>query len=153
EKIAPSTLIRSALSLPPHVQSVWKPAAKGCRKCSQKGFRGRVAVFEVLLASDRVREAIAGGSATQQIESVAVAEGMVPLLRDAVDKIAAGATAVEEVLRTLCGVSVDDVGSITDPNEMVTFLKLVRDQFLPSGNATPGAPPLGPGAGSPPLGS
>ncbi|MBI3723604.1 Flp pilus assembly complex ATPase component TadA [bacterium] len=138
EKVAPSTLIRSAMSLPPSTQSVWKP--KGCRKCG-KGFRGRVAVLEVLPVSDRIHEAIASSALPHQVEAIAIAEGSSPLVRDAVDKVMTGATAVEEVLRVLCGVSVEDVSAITDPAEMVTFLKTVRDQFLPSAPAPGVSPP------------
>lgn len=140
EKIAPSTLIRSALSLPQNVQSVWKMNLKGCRKCANKGVRGRVGVFEVLVASDRIREAISAGASSHSVDAIAASEGTVQILRDAVEKICSGAVAVEEVLRTLCGVSVDDVAAITEPGEMVTFLKMVRDQFLPVPPAPPGTP-------------
>lgn len=133
EKISPSTLIRSALMLPPSATAIWKP--KGCRKCGTKGFRGRVAVIEVVSFSDRLRETAASGASAPQLDAIAVSEGTVPLLRDAVDKVLQGATAVEEVLRALCGVAVEDVGAITEPGEMVNFLKTVRDQFTPAAAA------------------
>jgi type II secretory ATPase GspE/PulE/Tfp pilus assembly ATPase PilB-like protein len=130
EKISPSTLIRSALMLPASAAAIWKP--KACRKCGNKGFRGRVAVMEVVAFTDRLREAAASGATPTQLDAMAISEGTVPLLRDAVDKILQGATAVEEILRTLCGVAVEDVSAITEPGEMVNFLKTVRDQFSPA---------------------
>jgi hypothetical protein len=138
EGVAPSTLIRSALSLPAHVQQVWKPNLKGCRSCGNKGYRGRIAVVEVLASSDRVREAISSGAGRAQLDAIAVAEGTVPLLRDSVEKILSGAVSVEEILRSLCGVTIDDVSALNDPGEMVSFLKTVRDQFLPV-HPAPGA--------------
>ncbi len=150
ERIIPSTLIRSALVLPNTAQAVFK--AKACRRCG-KGFKGRVALYEVVNFSDRLREAVASGAANQQLEAIAMAEGTVPLLRDAVEKVLRGETSVEEVLRALCGVSVEDVGAITEPGEMVNFLKTVRDQFLPSASVqvSPGLLPRAPSSHAIPL--
>jgi type II secretory ATPase GspE/PulE/Tfp pilus assembly ATPase PilB-like protein len=153
ERIVPSTLIRSALVLPTTAQSVFK--AKACRRCG-KGFKGRVALYEVVNFSDRMREAVASGAGNQQLDAISIAEGTVPLLRDAVEKVLRGDTSVEEVLRALCGVSVEDVGAITEPGEMVNFLKTVRDQFLPSASvqvspALPAIPPRAPSSHAIPL--
>ncbi len=139
ERISPSTLIRSALVLPPTAQAVYK--AKGCRKCGTKGYRGRVALFEVVAFSDRMREAVASNATPFQLDAIAISEGTVPLLRDAVEKVLRGDTAVEEILRALINVSVEDVGAITEPGDMVNFLKTVRDQFLPQAPAPPGSAP------------
>jgi type II secretory ATPase GspE/PulE/Tfp pilus assembly ATPase PilB-like protein len=146
ERISPSTLIRSALVLPPTAQAVFK--GKGCRKCGSKGFRGRVALFEVTNFTDRMREAVASGQAGQQLDAIAISEGTIPLLRDAVEKVLLGSTSVEEVLRALIGIVVDDVSAITEPGEMVNFLKTVRDQFMPPAAAPA---PTRPSSGSIPL--
>jgi type II secretory ATPase GspE/PulE/Tfp pilus assembly ATPase PilB-like protein len=145
ERTSPSTLIRSALMLPVSAQAIYR--ARSCRKCGTKGYRGRVALYEITAFSDRMREAVASGAAVTQLDAIALEEGTVPLLRDAVEKILRGDTTVEEVLRTLLGVAVEDVSAITEPGDMVNFLKTVRDQFM----VAPGAPARAPSSGAIPL--
>jgi hypothetical protein len=131
--------------LPTSAQAIYK--AKGCRKCGTKGFRGRVALLEVTNYSDRMREAVASGAANAPLDAIAIDEGTVPLLRDSVEKVLHGETSVEEILRTLIGVAVEDVSAITEPGDMVNFLKTVRDQFM----IAPGAPGRAPSSGAIPL--
>jgi type IV pilus assembly protein PilB len=78
-------------------ERLWRPV--GCRSCGQTGYRGRLAVNEVMPISEEIeRLAVRHASATE-IGHVAVAEGMITLREDGLRKCAAGLTTVEEVFR------------------------------------------------------
>jgi type IV pilus assembly protein PilB len=78
-------------------EKLWKPI--GCRSCGQTGYRGRLAVNEVMPVSEEIeRMAVSHASATE-INRVAIAEGMVTLREDGLTKAAAGHTTIEEILR------------------------------------------------------
>ncbi|MCI0329738.1 MAG: GspE/PulE family protein [candidate division Zixibacteria bacterium] len=71
----------------------------GCRECKQSGFSGRLGLFEMLVVTDSIRELIAGRSSTAAILAEARKQGMKLLRQDGAEKILAGLTTVEEVLR------------------------------------------------------
>jgi type IV pilus assembly protein PilB len=80
---------------PPDV--LWRPV--GCRNCSHTGFRGRMAVTEVMPISEEIeRLAIARASASE-IRKVALDGGMVTLRDDGLRKVARGDTTLDEVIR------------------------------------------------------
>jgi len=72
---------------------------KGCDKCGDSGYRGRVAIFEVLPITDKIGRLILERSPAGKIEEQAVEEGMVKLIQDGYLKIIEGLTTIEEVLR------------------------------------------------------
>ncbi len=74
---------------------------KGCEKCVQSGYQGRIGIHEVLVVDAAVREAVLRKVSADEIKAVAVAQGMVPILEDGLEKVCAGITTVEEVLRVL----------------------------------------------------
>jgi general secretion pathway protein E len=71
----------------------------GCRGCRGTGFRGRVGLFELLLVTDELREAIAQGATRARLRSIAIDQGMRVLKADGWRKVEAEMTTVEEVLR------------------------------------------------------
>ena len=73
--------------------------AVGCPKCGGSGFKGRVALTELLVVDDDVARLILIGSDTRDIAAAATAAGMRDLLADGMVKAAAGLTTIEEVLR------------------------------------------------------
>ncbi len=73
---------------------------RGCEKC-HKGYRGRVAIHEVLTMNEDLRGAITEGASAMQIETLARDQGMRVLLDDALEKLREGLTTAEEVLRLL----------------------------------------------------
>lgn len=83
----------------------FKPGAqifkgKGCDKCRQTGYWGRMCVTEVLDVDDRVREMLILGNSSDEIKEYARKEkGMLTLWDDAMDKCTRGLTTLEEVLR------------------------------------------------------
>jgi type II secretory ATPase GspE/PulE/Tfp pilus assembly ATPase PilB-like protein len=76
---------------------------EGCAECRQTGYRGRIALFELLEVDDGMRELIARPAGTSELRAAAVEGGMVTMLRDGVEKAMRGITTVEEVLRVLIG--------------------------------------------------
>ena len=72
---------------------------KGCKACSQTGFRGRCGVYELLVIDDNTRELILKKSTAQIIRDQARQKGMTTLREDGWDKVVKGITTVEEILR------------------------------------------------------
>lgn len=83
----------------PHGATIFKPV--GCEKCTRTGYSGMTVVAELLLITDRIRNLILQKSDASKIKKAAVAEGMTTLSMDSLDKIFAGITSVEEVLRAI----------------------------------------------------
>ncbi|HUW21408.1 MAG TPA: GspE/PulE family protein [Candidatus Bathyarchaeia archaeon] len=74
---------------------------KGCAECNGKGYRGRVGIFEILEVTDEIRELILKKVSVGAIRKAAIKTSMITMLLDGLDKIAAGITTVEEVLRVV----------------------------------------------------
>lgn len=74
---------------------------KGCDKCNGSGYSGRIGIYEVLEANDQVRQLIIKRVSSDVIQEQAVKEGMITILEDGVNKVAAGLTTLEEVLRAV----------------------------------------------------
>ncbi|MSP14059.1 MAG: type II/IV secretion system protein [Chloroflexi bacterium] len=71
---------------------------QGCAFCSQIGYKGRVAVFEVLVLTESIRRLLTSGAGADEIKRLAVAEGMISMAHDGMLKADAGLTTPEEVL-------------------------------------------------------
>ncbi len=78
-------------------ETLWRAA--GCHSCAGTGFRGRLAVIEVMPVSEEIGRLAIGHSSAAELTKVAVAEGMTRLRSDGLRKVAAGLTTVEEVVR------------------------------------------------------
>jgi type IV pilus assembly protein PilB len=73
---------------------------KGCNRCQNTGYHGRLGIFEMMLLNSEIRELAFNRAPTNQIRRVAIASGMRTLLEDGRSKILDGTTTVEEVVRT-----------------------------------------------------
>lgn len=74
----------------------------GCRNCNQSGYKGRIGVFELLVLNETVRNAILEHKTSHEIRDISIANsGLITLWEDGIVKAAAGATSIDEVLRTL----------------------------------------------------
>ena len=71
----------------------------GCNHCNRSGYRGRIAVYEIMRLTSKVREHIFKNSTTAQIRETAIAEGMSTLYQDGIKKVLEGITTIEEVFR------------------------------------------------------
>lgn len=74
----------------------YKPV--GCEECGGTGYRGRIAIAEILLIDDAVRKEVLNRSDANQIAKVAMARGMRTLREDGARVVATGMTSLEEVL-------------------------------------------------------
>jgi len=72
---------------------------KGCATCNNSGYKGRVGLYEVMEITDELRELILVGASALEIKKKALELGMITLRRSGLQKVAAGLTSMEEVLR------------------------------------------------------
>lgn len=72
---------------------------RGCKICRNTGYSGRVGLFEVLEVTKGIRQLISEKSDSDVIAQAAIKEGMKTMLDDGLEKVAVGATTMEEVIR------------------------------------------------------
>ncbi len=88
------------LDEPPNGKVRFRRAA-GCQACSRTGYRGRIALQELLLVEEEIERAIIAHSSNDDIQHLALEQGMVPLRHDGLRKAALGITSLEEILRVV----------------------------------------------------
>ena len=72
---------------------------KGCKACNFTGYRGRMAITEILDVDDRLREMILAGASTTTLQAAAIENGLVTLRECGLQAVFDGLTTVEELLR------------------------------------------------------
>ena len=72
---------------------------KGCNRCKQAGFIGRLGIYELLLVNEELRGMVTAKKPAGEIKAKAIASGMRTLFDDGIAKVKAGLTTIEEVLR------------------------------------------------------
>jgi type IV pilus assembly protein PilB len=72
----------------------------GCTVCSQTGYKGRVAIHQVLPVTDAIRKLIVDRATPDEIEKVSIAEGVHNLRMNALEKLKAGVTTAQEVIKS-----------------------------------------------------
>jgi type IV pilus assembly protein PilB len=75
--------------------------AVGCQACSRTGYRGRIALQELLIIDEELERAIIAHASNDDIQQLALEQGMVPLRHDGLRKAALGITSLEEILRVV----------------------------------------------------
>ncbi|PNU19839.1 type II secretion system protein GspE [Geothermobacter hydrogeniphilus] len=88
--------IGSGISLPPKVKFY---QGRGCDECLQIGYRGRTGIYELLVMDDRIRDLLMQGKDATSIRHAAQQAGMLSLRHSGLNKVLAGETSLEEVLR------------------------------------------------------
>ena len=71
----------------------------GCPNCSNTGYRGRIAIHEVMTVTEQIERLAVARASSAEISRAAIAEGMLTLRQDGWAKVALGLTSIEEVLR------------------------------------------------------
>jgi type IV pilus assembly protein PilB len=71
----------------------------GCSNCSETGFKGRVAIYEVMTMTEELKEFVLNGASTAEIKREAIRGGMVTLRRSSLNKMLEGVTTLSEVYR------------------------------------------------------
>ncbi|HQF92474.1 MAG TPA: ATPase, T2SS/T4P/T4SS family, partial [Synergistaceae bacterium] len=75
----------------------------GCEACRNSGFKGRTAIFEIMVVNDEIRNLIVRGAPLSDIRSLAIQEGMRTLRDQGLRKVRSGVSSLEEVLFVTMG--------------------------------------------------
>ena len=78
----------------------YRPA--GCNMCRQLGYQGRIALQELMLMGPLVRAAVNRGANSDEIQAVAIEEGMISIRKDGLAKARQGLTSLEETIKAVC---------------------------------------------------
>jgi len=98
EPMAATALTQAGFS-PEDAKIVVPNRGKGCDKCNNTGFKGRVGLYEVMDVTEEIRELILVGASALELRRKAVEEGMITLRHGGLRKVKDGVTTVEEVVR------------------------------------------------------
>ena len=96
---APQQALVDAGMKPAEAKTCQPKHGKGCKNCGGTGYRGRVALYEVMVLSDPLKDLVLQGASTAELKSEAIRLGMSTLRRSGLNKILEGMTTLEEVLR------------------------------------------------------
>ena len=80
-------------------ETLFRPG--GCEECRGTGYRGRTSIHEVMLMNDEIAQLVADSAPTSHVRKAAIANGMIPLIQDGVNRVFAGDTSIEEVNRVI----------------------------------------------------
>jgi type II secretory ATPase GspE/PulE/Tfp pilus assembly ATPase PilB-like protein len=108
----PQREVAQSLGLPPG-KPIYR--ATGCAHCANTGYRGRLAICEILYPDDDVRARIYAGASPLEVESAArqaTPDTLIPIWVDGSAKVRSGETSFEEIVRVIVGVS--DAGGKKD---------------------------------------
>src|SRR5207247_9337883 len=72
---------------------------RGCPRCNQTGYRGRIGIYQLLTMSETLEQLAVRKASREDIERAAIEEGMRTLWDDGIAKVAAGLTSIEELAR------------------------------------------------------
>lgn len=84
---------------PSSIKRLFKAHEDGCAACNHSGYKGRLGIYEVLHNSEEVQKLIVGNSTSEEIQKVAIEEGMLTMQVDGFIKALRGETTIEEILR------------------------------------------------------
>ncbi|MBI4888884.1 MAG: type IV-A pilus assembly ATPase PilB [Acidobacteria bacterium] len=94
----PQALVNAGFT-PEDARSVVPQRGKGCDKCNNTGYKGRVGLYEVMEVTDELRELILVGASGLELRRKAVEEGMLTLRQSGLRKVKEGVTTIDEVVR------------------------------------------------------
>lgn len=78
-----------------------KARARGCKRCGQTGYRGRIPIVEVFTSTPELEQLIHGGASTAELQAYVVSQGMRTMREVALELVALGLTTLQEVERVL----------------------------------------------------
>ena len=106
-EVSPQALVEMGMS-PEEAESTVGYKGAGCDRCNGTGYKGRIALYEVLPLRDDLKELILEGGSSAELKRAAIENGMKSLRQSGLHKIREGVTTPEEVLRVTAA---DDVGN------------------------------------------
>lgn len=80
-------------------KEVYSP--EGCGSCANTGYRGRLALHEILLVDEEIQRLAVERRPSDEIKAAALAAGMTTLWQDGIEKVATGVTSLEEIMRVV----------------------------------------------------
>ncbi|HYA42872.1 MAG TPA: type IV-A pilus assembly ATPase PilB [Syntrophobacteraceae bacterium] len=99
EQVAPEALLD--LGVPDEELGTFECyRGKGCVGCNDTGYRGRIALYEVMPMYDQIRELVLMGASAAEIKKESIRLGMTTLRRSGINKLKQGITSLEEVIRS-----------------------------------------------------
>jgi type IV pilus assembly protein PilB len=97
-EVPAETLIE--IGVPPErVEGFQAMRGSGCRNCNNTGYKGRIAVYEIMTFNEEIREFVLNGASTMELKREAIRQGMKTLRMSAIGKLEEGLTSLEEVVR------------------------------------------------------
>ncbi len=75
--------------------------AKGCRRCFNTGYKGRIGVYEVMVMSQNIEMLCIERRSSEEMKLAAIREGMKTLRDDGIEKVKTGITSLEEIMRVV----------------------------------------------------
>ena len=99
DKVPVQTLVRAGMP-EEQAKNITCYKGKGCQTCSDTGYKGRIALYEVMPIGEEVRELILQGASSDEIKKRAMDAGMQTLRKSGLVKIAEGVTTIEEVVES-----------------------------------------------------
>jgi type IV pilus assembly protein PilB len=91
-------LVEAGMS-PEEARGVTPVKGRGCGTCSDTGYKGRVAVYEVMELGEELKEFVLNGASATELKREAIRLGMTTLRRSALNKVCEGMTTLKEVFR------------------------------------------------------
>lgn len=102
EKVPHAALVKVGYS-EEEAKTVKCSKGKGCPTCNGTGYKGRVALYEVMPVKDELKELVLEGASTTEIKKAAIRLGMKTLRMSGLTKVAEGVTTIEEIMRVTFG--------------------------------------------------
>lgn len=85
----------------PYEDGITLYRAKGCSRCFNTGYKGRIGVYEVMLMSENIEMLCIERRSSDEIKAAAIREGMKTLREDGLEKVKQGITSLEEMMRVV----------------------------------------------------
>lgn len=105
EQVEPTPAELERLQLTPEQASrIRFHRGRGCQYCRNTGYSGRVALYELLVVTDEIRDAIVRGASAHELRAIAIRAGMKPLKHDGLVKVHQGITSAAEVISVMFAV-------------------------------------------------
>ena len=104
------------------VNDMYVPNKEGCPKCSH-GYKGRLAILEVLVLNDKIKDAITNNLPKNELRELVYTGEVVTLLQDGLNKVVEGETSFEEILKIID--LENDVTTYKDDN-LMSNLKMAQ---------------------------
>jgi len=101
-KLDPHALIEAGIKKD-EIDSFTPMHGKGCSVCNGTGYKGRVGIYQVMPVSDNIRDAVYAGRNSDEINEIAIADGVNTLRMAALTKVKQGVLTLEECLRVTVG--------------------------------------------------